>query len=287
MTEENKQELEVVVSGVSADEETEGVLDMLFSDDDSSEEHGEAVDDNTIAGGNEDEGEEGIQPAEEQTTDSAVAEETAQDKLKFVQTSYQKHLELLKQNDVYLYNKIQGHVKAERGQELASALSDEYADDPYSQQIAKGFADLKREQTSQINAEKYVQEYQTANNALEGFVKENNVSQDDLNIAFQAATAMGFDMNSANQNFQIGVPNRAVSYIMERLQSKLKDDYYNGKARTIENETAERIAGVNSVTQPTAGATPQPRKLTQTEKILKSMQEAGPNQSAKNEIFGT
>lgn len=283
MTQENEQGQEPEVQT----EET--VEELIFGKEDDSDptEEGASIDEvHTIAGSN-DEEVEGEQPTvePEQVTDETVAEETAQDKLKFVQTSYQKHLELLKQADPAMFNQIQAQVKAERSGTV-DAQTDEYADDPYGQQIAKGFADLKREQTAQINAEKYVQEYDTANNALEGFVKENSVSQDDLDMVFNKATAMGFDMNMANKNFQIGVPNRAVSYIMETLQAKLLADYYSGKATTIENETLAKAEQVNNVAQPNAGATPEPRKLTRDEKLLQVMNNAG-KKDAIGKIFNS
>lgn len=270
-------------------EEKVNIEEVLFGKDEPTNDIEDSIDDiATIAGGNEDtkDTEDNVQPAEEQTTEQPSTEETAQDKLKFVQTSYQKHLELLKQSDPMLFNQIQAQVKSERGKGLDASPVDDDVDDPYTQQIQKGFDNLQKQMSTQLNAEKYMQEFNQANKALDGFIVENNVSEEDLNVAFNAATEMGFDINTASRNFTLGIPNKTVTYVMEKLRSKLLEDYYSGRATTIENETLEKATAVNNLAQPKPGAIPESKKLTRDESLLQSMNNVG-KQEVLDRIFKT
>lgn len=278
------------------DEESYDVVNQLLSPDtdkDISDDDFKTLDEkHTVAGGDELHYDDGEEPEEtpEETTDADEPvedknEETAlRDKLKFMQTSYQKQTELLKQASPELYNEIQSKLKAERGKVQEVDTGDE--DDPYLKEIKNGFTRLQQEQHMQLNAEKYAQEYRAAETALSNFVTENNISEDKINEAVKAAADMGFDVSRANETYALGVPSKAAKYIMEKLQNSLLQDYLQNKTASVEADVANKAEAIKRVAQPRPGALPEPKPKSKEEKLLESMRRAGRNESAVKELFG-
>ena len=279
-------------------DKTQTIEDLIFSDESDekaplteteeimAEDEEEAK---TIVGGELDE--EPVEEDADNVTDITPAEEPIDElneTIGFYQTSYQKLTEKLKATDPAMYNQIQTQLKAERkGIEPVREVDDDEDDFEarISRKIENGFKQLETKQTAQLTAERYVTEYKLANSVLEEFVAQHKVSEEDLNAAFKEAADLGFDLNTANQNYTLGLPNKAVKFIMKELEHRGIQRYLQNKTAKTEADVTQRVDAIKNVSQPASGALPEQKTQTRTEKLLAKMNDVSVS-NTNNEVFG-
>lgn len=237
---------------------------------------------------------------EEKVPDEPEAEakrSEAEERAAFFQTRYQNAMEFVQKNDPNFYIAMREQLKAgpaEPEPEPAKSpgtveLTDDEMADPVAllkrlestvsgidKRIEKTVTNVYR---NAILTERAQQEQANVNRQMAAFVKENNITEDEFRRAAQVVNGFGIDVR------QLGGPSSYANALVQQIQYNAVMDNAQGRTTEAEARVAEKVKGALVASQPTPGAAPAPRELTEEEKLLQQMIAVGSSDAAKD-VFG-
>lgn len=205
---------------------------------------------------------------------------------KFFERTHQETMELLNQNDPFLYDQIKGQLQAKRKEVQQPPEPEPEPDvlgvegDDYIAEIRKAVREEVSQAQVQLQAqERYSNEYHIANKAVIEFEKANGITPEQSANAWKAIKELNVDIK------KIGGPTTVAKLLLKEYQLMGLQGHFKEKVTQAQVEAEKKVAEANSVTQPTAGALPEPGEKSKEEKLLESMRAVG-GSAANEEVFG-